>query len=145
MPASLLIHLPTYPFLATNEHHLGEFQAALRMKQQQSLHWHCDSCLHLSSPVKQDTAHGRSKFDSPSNSSSLQIASYRFLAIMGRATCSSQDLMFGYVRSSPYTLCTAQFLLPGRWWIQPTGDCSPAQAERGTAIYSATRTLPQEQ
>lgn len=37
MSASVLIHLPTYPFLATNENHLGEFQAALHMKQQQSL------------------------------------------------------------------------------------------------------------
>lgn len=145
MPASVLIRLPTYPFLVTNENHLGEFKAALHMKQQQSLHLHFDSCLGLSSPVKQDTAHGRSKFDSPSNSSSLRIASYRFLAITGRVTCSSQDLMFGYMRSSPYTLCTAQFLLPGRWWIQPTGDWSPAQAERDTVIYSATRTLPQEQ
>lgn len=82
MSASVLTRVPTYPFLVTNENYLGEVKAVSYGTAIIPL-LHFDLCLAPSSPVKQDTAHGRSNFDSPSNSSSLPTASCRFPAVMG--------------------------------------------------------------
>lgn len=118
---SVLIRLPTYPFLATNKNHLGEVKEALHTKQQYSFYLHFDLCLALSSPVKQDSAHGRSDFDSPSNSSSpLPTSSCRFLAIMGRVTCPSQGLTFGYVSTPAPTRCAQRSSFS--WEVMNTAD-----------------------